>query len=135
MQSIKKTSSLLVFVFLLIGSVSYGQKTKANSSSNQNKKMNTYVIERNIPNVGDLSNAQLQEVAQKSCGVVSSLGSEIEWDHSYISGNKMFCIYRATSEELVREHGKKGGFPVDNVYQVSAIFSPESAKGVIQNLK
>ena len=97
--------------------------------------MNTYVIERNIPNVGDLSNAQLQEVAQKSCGVVSSLGSDIEWDHSYIVGNKMFCIYRATSEDLVREHGKRGGFPVDNVYQVAAIFSPESAKGVIQNLK
>jgi hypothetical protein len=124
-------------VLLLIGYVTYGQKTNEKSLSTTSKqtKMNTYVIERNIPNAGKLTNAELQDIAQKSCNVVNTMGPQIEWDHSYVVGEKLFCVYRAISEEVVREHGKKGGFPVDNVYQVAAIFSPESAKGVIQNMK
>ena len=60
------------------------------------------------------------------------MGSQIEWDHSYVVDDKLYCVYRAMNEELVREHGKKGEFPVDQVYEVAAVFSPESAKGVIQ---
>ena len=97
--------------------------------------MKTYLIERNIPNAGKLTNAQLQEIAIKSSDVVKSMGSQIEWDHSYVVGDKLFCVYRATSEEVIREHGKKGGFPVSEIYEVAAVFSPESAKGVIQNYR
>lgn len=136
MKTTKKTSSILMTVLMLIGYVTYGQQTNSNSlTTKKQTKMNTYVIERNIPNAGELTNGQLQEIAQKSCGVVNAMGPQIEWDHSYVTGDKLFCIYRATSEDVVREHGKAGGFPVDNVYQVSAIFSPESAKGVIKNTK
>jgi hypothetical protein len=138
MKSTKKTGSLLMTVLMLIGYVTYGQKADENLKSLTTSKqtnMKTYLIERHIPNAGQLTNAQLQEIAIKSCNVVKSMGSQIEWDHSYVVGEKLYCVYRATSEKVVREHGKKGDFPVDEIYQVAAVFSPESAKGVIQNTR
>ena len=138
MKSTTKTGTLLMTVMMLIGYVTYGQKTDANSkqlTTSKQTNMKTYLIERHIPNAGKLTNAQLQEIAKKSCEVVKSMESQIEWDHSYVVGDKLYCVYRATSEEVVREHGKKGEFPVDEIYQVAAVFSPESAKGVIQNYR
>ncbi|HKR06367.1 MAG TPA: DUF4242 domain-containing protein [Bacteroidia bacterium] len=138
MKLTKKTGTLLMAVLMLMGYVTYGQTATENSKSETTSKqtnMKTYLIERHIPNAGQLTNAQLQEIAIKSCDVVKSMGSQIEWDHSYVVGEKLYCVYRATSEEVVREHGKKGEFPVDEVYQVAAVFSPESAKGVIQNTR
>jgi|SRR6185436_2984255 len=137
MKSTKKTGTILMTVLMLMGYVTYGQKTDANSKSTTLKQTNmkTYLIERHIPNAGQLTNAQLQAIAIKSCDVVKSMGSQIEWDHSYVVGDKLFCVYRATSEEVVKEHGKKGEFPVNEIYEVAAVFSPESAKGVIQNTR
>lgn len=94
--------------------------------------MKTYLIERHIPNAGQLTVAQLQAISQKSCSVLQQMGPQIQWDHSYVVGNKIYCVYRATSEELLKEHGLKGGFPVDTIYEVEAIISPESAKGNVQ---
>jgi len=125
-------------VLLLMGYVTYGQKANENSKSLTTSKqtnMKTYIIERHIPNAGQLTNEQLQEISKKSCAVLNTMGSQIEWDHSYVVGDKLFCVYRAANEELVREHGKKGDFPVNEVYQVAAIISPQSAKGEIQNMR
>jgi hypothetical protein len=107
-------------VLLLMGYVTYGQKANENSKSLTTSKqtnMKTYIIERHIPNAGQLTNEQLQEISKKSCAVLNTMGSQIEWDHSYVVGDKLFCVYRAANEELVREHGKKGDFPVNEVYQ------------------
>lgn len=136
MRPTTKIGSLLMTVLMLIGYVTYAQKTDSKlSTTSKQTKMKTYLIERHVPNAGQLTNAQLQEIAQKSCGVISAMGPQIEWDHSYVVGDKLYCVYRATSEDVIREHGKKGGFPVNEIYEVAAIFSPESAKGVIQNTR
>ena len=138
MNTTKKTGTLLMTVLMLIGYVTYGQQTNANSKSLTTSKqtnMKTYLIERHIPNAGQLTNAQLQDISQKSCNVLNTMGSKIQWDHSYVVGDKLYCVYRAENEALIKEHAKKGGFPVDEIYTVSSIISPESAKGVIQNMR
>lgn len=89
--------------------------------------MKTYVIEREIPNLGDLTQEQLKGAAQKSCGVLKEMDG-IEWIHSYVTGNKMYCIYKAKNEELIREHAKKGGFPANSIAEVGSIISPATAE-------
>ena len=89
--------------------------------------MQTYVIERDMPNVGDLSAAELSGAAKTSCDVLRMQGPEIQWVHSYVTGDKIYCIYRASSEELIREHGARGGFPVNSVSVVKAIIDPTTA--------
>ncbi len=87
-----------------------------------------YVIERVIPGAGKLTAAELKGIAQTSCGVLNKMGSKIQWLHSYVTGDKIYCIYTATSEEMVREHAKQGGFPANSVSAVATIISPETAK-------
>lgn len=89
--------------------------------------MKTYVIEREIPGAGTLSKSDLKSISQKSCAVLKNLGPEIQWVHSYVTGNKIYCIYKAENEELVREHAKKGGFPANSVQEVSTIINPDTA--------
>jgi len=131
MKSFTKRNIMLIAALLLTGSASFAQKatTNNNSQTSNQKQMKTYLIERNIPNAGKLTPEQLEGIAQTSCGVLDEMGPQIEWDHSYVVGDKIFCVYRATNEELLKEHGKKGGFPVDTIYQVQDIFSPATAKG------
>jgi hypothetical protein len=90
--------------------------------------MPKYVIERDLPGAGALSTAQLQGVAQKSCGVLNKLGPEIQWVHSYVTGDKIYCVYIAPNEELVREHAKQGGFPANRVSEVKNIIDPTTAE-------
>jgi hypothetical protein len=90
--------------------------------------MKTYVIERDIPAAGALTSAQLKAISQTSCSVLDEMGPKIEWMHSYVTGDKIFCIYKAENEELLREHAKKGGFPCNNVYEVANVISPATAK-------
>ena len=90
--------------------------------------MKTYLIKRDIPEAGKLTARQLKAIAIKSCGVVEKIGPQIEWLHSYIAGNNLFCIYRAESEDIIREHGAIGGFPVNQVYEIFGTFSPATAK-------
>ena len=90
--------------------------------------MKQFVIERTIPNAGDLSQTDLQGISQKSCSVLKDLGPEIEWDHSYVTGNKIYCIYNAANEAIIREHAAKGGFPVDSIAEVNNIISPKTAE-------
>ncbi len=90
--------------------------------------MPKFVIEREIPGAGSLSPAQLQAISQKSCGVLSNLGPSIQWVHSYVTGDKIYCIYIAPNEELVREHATQGGFPANRISQITTIIDPTTAE-------
>ena len=90
--------------------------------------MPKYVIEREIPGAGKLTGDQLQAIAQKSCGVLSKFGSQIQWVQSYVTGDKVYCVYIAPNEEMVREHAKQGGFPANRISEVTRIIDPTTAE-------
>jgi Protein of unknown function (DUF4242) len=90
--------------------------------------MPKYVIEREVPGAGKLSPEQLQAISQTSCGVLRKLGSEIQWVHSYVTGDKIYCVYIAPNEDLVKEHARQGGFPANSIAQVSSIIDPTTAE-------
>ena len=90
--------------------------------------MPKYVIEREIPGAGKFSPEQLKAISQTSCGVLSNMGPQIQWVHSYVTADKIYCIYNAPNEEMVREHAKQGGFPANSVSKVSAIIDPTTAE-------
>ena len=89
--------------------------------------MPKYVIERELPGAGKLTKDQLRAVSQKSCGVLNNMGPQIQWIHSYVTGDKIYCIYRAPNEEMVREHARQGGFPANRVSEVVTIIDPSTA--------
>jgi len=89
--------------------------------------MPKFVIEREIPGAGSLTPAQLQAISQKSCGVLSNMGPSIQWVHSYVTGDKIYCVYIAPNEEMVREHAAQGGFPANRVSQVTTMIDPTTA--------
>jgi hypothetical protein len=86
--------------------------------------MPKYVIEREIPGAGKLSREQLQAISQKSCGVLSNLGPQIQWVESYVMDDRVYCVYIAANEELIREHARQGGFPANRISEVHAIIDP-----------
>jgi len=90
--------------------------------------MPKYVIEREIPGAGSLTAEQLQGVSQTSCGVLRNLGPQIQWLHSYVTENKVYCIYIAPNEEMIREHASKGGFPANSVSEVRTVIDPTTAE-------
>jgi hypothetical protein len=89
--------------------------------------MQKYVIERTVPGAGQMDGAALAAITEKSNGVLRDLGSEIQWVHSYVVDDKIFCLYLAEDEDIIREHGRCGGFPVDAVYAVHATIDPSTA--------
>ncbi|MBI1733971.1 MAG: DUF4242 domain-containing protein [Candidatus Rokubacteria bacterium] len=89
--------------------------------------MPKYLIERDIQGAGSLSAEQLRGVAQTSCGVLQGLGPQIQWVHSYVTGDKVYCVYIAPNEEMVREHARQGGFPANRVSEVKTIIDPTTA--------
>ena len=97
--------------------------------------MPKYVIEREIPNVGQTAAGDLQAIAQKSCNVLDELGTKIQWVHSYVTGDKIYCVYNAPNEEMVREHAKRGGFPANKVSEVKAIIDPITSEGMVATAK
>jgi hypothetical protein len=90
--------------------------------------MPKYLIEREIPGAGKLSPDQLKAISQKSCGVLNSLGPQIQWIHSYVTGNKIYCVYRSPNEALVREHASQGGFPANKISEITSIIDPTTAE-------
>jgi hypothetical protein len=90
--------------------------------------MPTFVIERAIPSIGEATAAELQQISQKSCGVLDELGTSVQWVHSYVTDDKIYCVYRAASDDLVREHAARGGFPADSVAPVRAVIDPTTAE-------
>lgn len=90
--------------------------------------MPKYVIEREVPGAGDLSPQQLKEISQTSCSVLRKLGVEIQWIQSFVTGDKIYCIYRSPNEEMIREHAQLGGFPANVVSEVSTVIDPTTAE-------
>ncbi len=91
--------------------------------------MPKYVIERDIPGAGKLSAAELHGISQKSCGVLRKLGPQIQWVQSYVTDDKIYCIYIAPNAEMVREHAKQGGFPANRISEIKSVIDPTTAEG------
>jgi hypothetical protein len=90
--------------------------------------MPQYVIEREMPGVGKLGAEDLKMASQTSCNVLRDLGPQIQWVHSYVTDNKIYCVYRAPSEAVIREHAQRGGFPANKISQVHTIIDPTTAE-------
>ncbi|MEC5144026.1 DUF4242 domain-containing protein [Chitinophaga sp. 212800010-3] len=90
--------------------------------------MPKYVIEREIPDAGKLSPEQLKSISQTSCGVLRNLGPQIQWIHSYVTGNKIYCVYIAPDADMVLEHARQGGFPANVVSEVVTVIDPTTAE-------
>ncbi len=130
----KKITNHLHFLFvctLFCGLVFMAQTAAAqDNSKNQNEAqttMKTYVIERNIPGAGQFSPEKLKDISKTSCTVLKEMGPQIQWIHSYVVADKIFCVYKAENMDLLREHAKRGGFPVTAIYEVSSVISPATA--------
>jgi hypothetical protein len=91
--------------------------------------MPRYVIERDLPGAGKLSADELRGVSQKSCGVLQQMGPQIQWVESYVTADKIYCVYVAPNEEMIRQHATKGGFPANKISEVKAVISPTTAEG------
>ncbi len=91
--------------------------------------MPKYVIEREIPGVGKFSPEQLRAASKKSCSVLSKLGPQIQWLHNYVTDDKIYRIYIAPNEQLIREHAKQGGFPANRISEIKGIIDPTTAEG------
>ena len=90
--------------------------------------MPKFVIEREIPGAGKLSPQELKAISQKSCGVLSKMGPQIQWLQSYVTEDKIYCVYVAPNEKMVREHAEQGGFPADRISQVTSVIDPTTAE-------
>jgi hypothetical protein len=94
----------------------------------RSSNMQEYVIERDLPGAGKLSAAELQAISRKSNGVLSKMGAGIEWVRSYVTGDKIYCVYRAEREDAIRQHAKDGGFPANKISRVSATIDPTTGR-------
>jgi len=90
--------------------------------------MPKFVIEREIPNAGNLSDQELQAISQKSVDILKEMGPEIQWQHSYVTGNKIYCVYVAPDEATIEEHAKRGGFPANRISAVHRLIDPTTAE-------
>ena len=90
--------------------------------------MPKYLIEREIPGAGSLSKDELQGVAQTSCSVLNRMGPQIQWVQSYVTGDKIYCVYIAPNEDMIREHANQGGFPANRISEIKSIIDPTTAE-------
>ena len=128
----KSLKILLIFtVIVAFANCTNNKKTTAESLraviATKSTTQNMYVIERKIPKLGDFTAEQLKEASKTSCGVLKKMGSEIKWLHSYVTNDKMYCVYLAPNEEMVREHAERGGFPANSISLVSSVIDPSTA--------
>lgn len=123
-----KIATLLLVISLFTGMIAKAQTTTTKDTSSNSTKMKTYLIERDIPNAGKLTPEQLKAISQKSCSVLQHMGPQIQWIQSYVTGDKIFCVYKAENEDLIREHAKEGGFPANVITEISTTISPATAQ-------
>lgn len=90
--------------------------------------MPQFVIERDMPGVGSLGAGDLKGASQTSCSVIRDLGPDIQWVHSYVTDNKIYCIYRASNEDIIREHAERGGFPANKISEIRTVIDPLTAE-------
>ncbi len=110
---------------LLLATVSAAFAQQITESPETRQTMKTYLIEREIAGAGDLTEVQLQEISQTSNNVINEIGPGIKWLHSYVTENKVFCVYQAESKELIETHAQKGGFPADAIREVNGMLGPQ----------
>jgi hypothetical protein len=127
MKQITTRITILLTVLFFAGNA-FAQNTTAQSNTTKSPEMKTYVIERNIPGAGKMTPEQLKAVSQTSCTVLKEMGPRIQWLQSYVTGDKIYCIYKAENIELIKEHAKKGGFPANSISEVSTVISPATAE-------
>ena len=122
-----KTIKLVLVLFVLTLNYTQAQQKENQTTIQNNVTMKTYVIERIIPGAGDLTAEQLKGISQTSCTVLKEMGPKIEWQQSYVTGDKVYCVYKAENKELIEEHAQKGGFPANSISEVATIISPATA--------
>jgi hypothetical protein len=128
MKTLTNRFTLLIAIMLFTGFAAMAQTTVTDNSKTKNAtEMKTYLIEREIPGAGKLTADQLKAISQTSCTVLKEMGPQIQWIHSYVTGNKIYCIYKAESAELIKEHAKKGGFPANSIIEIASVISPATA--------
>jgi len=120
--------TIKLVLVLIVCTLNYAQAQENQKTIKNNDTMKTYVIERNIPGAGELTTEQLKGISQTSCSVLKEMGSKIEWQHSYVTGDRVYCVYKAENKELIEEHAKKGGFPANSVNEVKTVISPATAE-------
>ena len=124
MKRIKLVLVLIVFTL----NYSQAQQKENQITIKNNDTMKTYIIERIIPGAGNLTPEQLKGISQTSCSVLKEMGPIIEWQHSYVTGDKVYCVYKAKNKQLIEEHAKKGNFPANSISEVAATISPLTAE-------
>jgi len=128
----KTLKSVLILAIAITSLNAMGQEkavAKGLKAELKTPNQHMYVIERVIPGAGKLTAEELQAISQTSCGVLNEMGDEnIKWLHSYVTGDKIYCVYQAKNEDLVREHAMKGGFPANSVAEVKIVIDPSTAK-------
>ena len=122
-------TTIKLVLILVVFTLNYARAQKQNQTTSKNNDlMNTYVIERIIPGAGNLTAEQLKGISQTSCSVLAEMGPKIEWQQSYVTGDKVYCVYKAENIALIEEHAKKGGFPANSISEVKTVISPATAK-------
>ena len=133
MKSLKSLLGVLILALMASNSLQAQENDVIYVKMAEEQRMNkevlkTYLIEREIPNAGDLTQEQLKSISQKSCSVIEDLGPGIEWLHSYVTDNKVYCIYKAQSKELIEEHAEQGGFPANYIVELATTIDPTTAQ-------
>ncbi|MEP3210048.1 MAG: DUF4242 domain-containing protein [Maribacter sp.] len=123
-----RTIKLVLILTVITTNYMLGQQKQNSVATENNNTMKTYVIERNIPGAGDLTAEQLKGISQTSCAVLKEMGPKIEWQHSYVTGDKVYCVYKAENKSLIEEHAKKGGFPANSISEIATTISPATAE-------
>ena len=108
--------------------VAYRLITTMTNRKKEASEMPKYVIEREIPGAGQFTDDDLKGISKKSCDVLDTLGTSIQWIRSYVTADKIYCVYRAADEDLVRQHAKQGGFPANSVAEIRATIEPATAE-------
>lgn len=123
-----KAINLILILIVFASNLSQAQQKDNQQTVKYNDIMKTYLIERMIPGAGDLTAEQLKGISQTSCSVLKEMGPKIEWQHSYVTGDKIYCVYKAENKDLIQEHAEKGGFPANSISEVGTVISPVTAE-------
>ncbi|MDF9798104.1 hypothetical protein OKW21_003367 [Catalinimonas alkaloidigena] len=118
--------TLTIILSFFLSTAAFAQQQEKQETS-KSTTMKTYLIERDIPGAGSLSQADLQGASQKSCEVLNKMETGIEWINSYVLEDKFYCVYKAQNEDLIKEHAEKGGFPCTNIMEIKANIDPSTA--------
>ncbi len=138
MKTLKKSISLTFTLLMLTGTVAFTQNTEIadayvkdylfkKETMKKDTKLNTYVIERDMPGAGDLTAEQLKGISQLSNSVLKEQGPDIEWLHSYVTADKIYCVYKGIDQQILKEHAEKAEFPITSISKLASVISPATA--------